>query len=60
MRVHTGTGTAFVEGTVIHAFLNRGNFLWNNRCGDTAVLRAGDQLVDWAFYSPGPAEGVVL
>lgn len=60
MRVHTGTGTAYVEGAVIHVFLNRGNFLWNNRCGDTAVLRAGDSLVDWAAYGPSPGEGAVL
>jgi hypothetical protein len=60
MRVHSGTGTTFVEGPVLHVFLNRGNFLWNNKCGDTAVLRAGDALVDWAYYNPGPAEGVVV
>ena len=60
MRVHTGTGTPSVEGPVIHAFLGRGNFIWNNRCGDTPVLRAGDTLVDWAYYNPGPTEGAVL
>jgi Lamin Tail Domain len=60
MRVHTGTGTSVVEGSVIHVFLNRSNFIWNNRCGDTIVLRDGNNLVDWASYAGGPAEGAIL
>jgi hypothetical protein len=60
LKVHTGAGTPFIEGPVTHVFLGRGNYLWNNRCGDTAVLRAGDTLLDWAYYNPGPAEGAVL
>lgn len=60
MRVHTGTGTTYVEGAIIHVFLNRSNFIWNNQCGDTAALRAGNNLVDWASYAARPAEGAIL
>ncbi len=60
MRVHTGSGTNYVEGLVIHVFLNRSNFVWNNQCGDTIVLRAGSGVVDWASYGAKPAEGGVL
>jgi hypothetical protein len=60
MRVHTGSGTNYVEGLVIHVFLNRSNFIWNNQCGDTIVLRAGGSVVDWASYGGRPAEGAVL
>jgi hypothetical protein len=60
MRVHTGAGTNTVEGTIIHVFLKRGNFIWNNDCGDTVVLRVGNTLLDLASYERNPREGVIL
>jgi hypothetical protein len=60
MRVHTRAGTNFVEGSIIHAFLNRGNFIWNNDCGDTVVLRVGDNPLDSASYERKPREGAIL
>jgi len=60
IRVHAGSGNGYWEGVVFHFFLGKGNFIWNNRCGDTVVLRAGNDLVDWATYDRNPAEGGVL
>jgi hypothetical protein len=60
IRVHTGTGSVYQEGTVWHLFAGKGNFVWNNRCGDTVILQLGDSINDHASYDPNPAEGVVL
>jgi hypothetical protein len=61
VRFHTGSGTAWDEGTVRHLYVGRENYAWNNRCGDTAVLRnARGEVLDWASYDPAPPEGVVL
>lgn len=62
IRVHTGAGTGQWEGSVFHFYLGKGNFIWNNRCGDTVVLRFGQtqELEDWASYAANPAEGAVL
>jgi hypothetical protein len=61
IRLHTGRGQAWDEGTVRHLYADRSNYAWNNVCGDTAVLRSsrGD-VIDWASYDPDPPEGVVL
>jgi hypothetical protein len=62
VRVHTGAGADYVEGTtILHVFLGRTNFVWNNKCGDTVVLRApnGD-VVDWASYDGGVRNGAIL
>ena len=29
------------EGSIRHLYANHGNYIWNNRCGDTAVMRNG-------------------
>jgi alpha-ketoglutarate-dependent taurine dioxygenase len=59
--VHTGSGQEYWEGDVYHVYANHGNFVWNNRCGDTAYLRtATNGLIDWANYDPNPGEGAVL
>jgi len=63
VRVHTGTGTDYVDtiGTLVHLYAGRSNFVWNNRCGDTAVLRAANNsLIDWASYKGGVGNGVIL
>lgn len=61
IRVHTGTGTDGWSGTVLHVYLGRRNFVWNNRCGDIAFLtNAGGHLIDHAYYDPQPPEGAVL
>jgi hypothetical protein len=60
VRVHTGRGETQQEGAVFHLFLNRGNFVWNNRCGDSVILRSGTTIVDWAAYGQNPTEGRVL
>jgi len=61
VRFHTGCGTPWDEGTIRHLYVGRENYAWNNRCGDTAVLRNGlGELLDWAAYDPAPPQGVVL
>jgi Lamin Tail Domain len=60
MRVHTGAGKNSVEESIIHVFLSRGNFIWNNDCGDTVVLRVGNNLLDSASYERKPREGAIL
>jgi hypothetical protein len=61
VRVHTGSGPEWVEGTIHHVYAGRGNFAWNNACSDTAVLRnAQGSLIDWAAYDRNPPEGVIL
>jgi Lamin Tail Domain len=61
VRVHTGTGVEWLEGTIHHIYAGRSNFVWNNSCSDTAVLRnAQGSLLDWATYDRNPPEGVIL
>lgn len=61
IRVHSGRGELVLEGTVWHFFRDGSNYVWNNACGDTAVLRnAAQTLVDWARYAPNPADGCIL
>ena len=61
IRLHTGVGEPADEGIIRHLYLNRSNYVWNNRCGDTAVLRvASGGLIDQASYEPKPPEGAVL
>ena len=61
VRVHTGPGVDWVDGTLHHLYANRANFAWNNACSDTAVLRNGQgSLIDWAAYDRHPPEGVIL
>jgi hypothetical protein len=61
VRVHTGTGDAWDEGTVRHLYAGRSNYAWNNACGDTAVLRNVEgNWIDYAAYDPNPPEGVVV
>lgn len=58
VRIHTGSGQAYWEGSVRHLFAGRGNYAWNNGCGDTTVLREpAGSVVDWAHYASNPAEG---
>lgn len=60
VRVHTGVGETFQDGNVFHLFLNRGNYVWNNRCGDSVILQVGGTIVDWAGYANNPPEGKIL
>jgi len=60
IRVHTGTGTGFWDGDVFHLFLNRKNYIWNNRCGDTVTLQLGSAVIDMAAYGNNPPEGATL
>ena len=61
VRIHTGRGEPWDEGTIRHLYAARGNYVWNNVCGDTAVLRNGrGEWIDWASYEPQPPEGIVL
>lgn len=61
VRLHTGQGTTVTQNSVTHIYLGRANYVWNNWCGDTAVLRNGaGQLLDWASYDRNPPEGVEL
>jgi len=57
IRVHTGTGNRQWEGSVFHFYLGKGNFIWNNLCGDTVVLRAGADLADFPDYTELGDEG---
>lgn len=61
IRLHTGEGTPYDEGTIRHLFLDRANYVWNNVCGDTAILRVSTGgEIDSASYAPNPPEGVIL
>jgi len=61
VRVHTGHGQPWDEGLVRHLYAGRSNYVWNNACGDTAVLRTGRRdVIDWASYDPAPPEGAIL
>jgi hypothetical protein len=62
IRVHTGSRTeGWWEGDVYHFYAGKGNFVWNNKPGDTAYIRTGSNaMVDWASYDPNPGEGEVL
>ena len=61
IRVHSGSGQGWWEGDVYHFYADHGNFVWNNKCGDTAFLRnPANQNLDWASYAPNPGEGAVL
>jgi hypothetical protein len=60
VRMHTGSGSPYNEGTVRHLYLERNNYVWNNACGDEVILRRGATLLDWAGYDPNPPEGTVL
>jgi len=61
VRVHTGSGAPWDEGSIRHLYAERGNFAWNNRCGDAGVIRNnGGAVVDWAAYDANPPEGAVL
>lgn len=60
IRVHTGSGEGAWEGSVFHLYLRRSSYIWNNACGDTAVLATNGGRIDWAYYNPNPSEGRVL
>lgn len=61
IRIHTGPGSETWIGNVLHTYLGRRNFVWNNRCGDAAILRNSmATLIDWASYAPNPPEGAIL
>lgn len=61
IRLHTGHGVTWAEGPIWHLYAGRSNYVWNNVCGDTAVLRNdGAECIDWASYDPQPPDGVVL
>lgn len=60
IRVHTGRGEGAWEGTLFHFYLGRSNYVWNNACGDIAVLSVKGGTIDSAGYAPNPPEGAVL
>jgi Lamin Tail Domain len=60
IRVHTGKGEGAWEGPLFHFYLGRSNYVWNNTCGDAAVLAIGGGTIDQAGYSQNPAEGKLL
>lgn len=59
-RVHSGSGRNFWDGGILHIYLNRSNYVWNNECGDRVMLKINGQFIDWAEYEPNPPEGVIL
>lgn len=59
VRVHTGLGQPYWDGRVLHLFLGRRWFVWNNRCGDRAVLEYNGATIDWAEYGPNSPERVL-
>jgi hypothetical protein len=59
VRVHTGSGQPWWEGNVLHWYLGHGWFVWNNACGDRAVLTFNGGTLDWAEYSANPPERVL-
>lgn len=60
VRVHTGSGTDYWEGSLLHVYAGRSWFVWNNACGDRATLSYGGTVIDSAYYEPNPPEGVLV
>lgn len=69
VRVHSGHQIPIAQlsyedrlGADYHLFINFGNYVWNNSCGDKAGLwdEFLKQWVDTAFYDPNPPEGAIL
>lgn len=61
IRIHSGSGENQTIGQRHHLYLGYLNFIWNNSCGDTVVIRgANGRLIDWAEYEPGPDDGRTL
>lgn len=60
IRAHTGHGEGWWEGNILHLYLKRSNYVWNNSCGDFALLAVTNAKIDWAGYAPNPTEGRVL
>lgn len=59
VRVHTGRGSWVLIGSTHHIYLDHGWYVWNNRCGDRATLSYDNRVIDSAYYSPNPAEGIL-
>lgn len=59
VRVHTGAGRNYWDGSVYHHFLGRSWFVWNNSCGDEAQLQYDGKVIDWAAYSANPGERIL-
>ena len=63
LRIHTGRGSTWWEGSTQHFYLGRTWFVWNYRCGDRVTLRlasqAGTPVIDWAAYAPHVPETLV-
>ena len=59
IRLHTGSGQNWWEGSVLHSYLGRSWFVWNNGCGDQATISYSGSTVDWAAYAPNPPERIL-
>jgi len=59
VRVHTGMGRDWWEGSLLHHYLGKSWYVWNNACGVEAQLRYGENLLDWAAYGPNPGERIL-
>jgi hypothetical protein len=64
VRLHSGSGTDGTDPydpTLHHVYVGRGNFVWNNVCGDRAGLYVASGVeIDYAYYDRNPPEGVIL
>ena len=60
VRIHTGSGEASWEGSILHVYAGRSWYIWNNQCGDQATISYDGQVIDWAQYSSSPREGVLV
>jgi hypothetical protein len=60
VRVHTGVGTAQWVGNILHVYAARSWFLWNNSCGDRAILSYNGNVIDSAYYDARPPEGELV
>src|SRR5439155_17255059 len=67
VRVHSGASIPLdqmysedARGVDYHVYTGINNYIWNNACGDTAVLFNGRTNEDSASYDPHPPDGAVL
>jgi hypothetical protein len=60
IRVHTGTGTAYLAGSTYHMYVGASWYKWNNACGDVATLAFNGTVIDSATYRPSPPEGELI
>lgn len=59
IRIHTGSGTTYFDGSTYHMYVGANWYKWNNDCGDRATVSRNGYTIDSAGYGPRPREGIL-